>query len=39
LREALAQTPSVRHAAVGGANSLTTRLAKRLLDLTVAVPA
>ena len=38
MRESLAQAASARHAAVGGADSLTTRLAKRLLDLTVAVP-
>lgn len=36
MRESLARTPLAPHAAVGGAPSLATRLAKRLLDITVA---
>jgi lipopolysaccharide/colanic/teichoic acid biosynthesis glycosyltransferase len=36
LRESLAPAPSVRPVAAGGASSVTMRLAKRMLDLTVA---
>ena len=36
MRESLAPAPSVRPVAAGGASSVTMRLAKRMLDLTVA---
>ena len=37
MRESLTRSPSLRPAAVGGVRSLTGRLAKRLLDLAVAM--
>ena len=38
MRESLAHTPPVRRAAAGRARPVTMRLAKRLLDLSVALP-